>query len=326
MSKFYNVGIVGATGLIGKKFIEVLQKRNFPIKNIKLFASNKSEGKTVYAFGKELTVLSLTDGCFCGLDLVFFSAGKEISKMYAPIAINDGAYVIDNSSAFRNKTAIPLIIPEINGELLKSNKSRLIANPNCSTAIAILPLTQLNQTYGVKRIVFTTFQAVSGSGQKGVDDLARCKKGVKPLFYPLDISKNCIPKIGEFDLFGYTDEELKMINETQKIFGKKINLTATCVRVPIKNCHGVAVDVEFEKEFCDEDIKGILKNTEGVEICDLPSFEKADTKENVLVGRIKRCLAFKNGLSYFCVGDNTLKGASLNAVQIAELLIKLGKI
>ena len=300
MSKFYKVGIVGATGLIGKKLIEVLQKRNFPLKTLKLFASQKSVGKTFYTFSKEITVEPLYDGCFLGLDLVFFCAGKEVSQKYAPLAINDGAYVIDNSSVFRNKEQIPLVIPEINGEILKSSVSRLIANPNCSTAIAILPLKLLNELYSVKRIIFTTFQAVSGNGQKGIDDLARCKKGAKPKVFLVDISKNCIPKIGEDDLFGYTDEELKMVNETQKIFNKKIDISATCVRVPIKNCHGISVEVEFEKEFFDEDIRKILNRSDGVKIANLPSFELADDKDEVVIGRIKKSLAFKNGISYFC--------------------------
>ena len=325
MSKLLNVGIVGATGLIGKKFIEVLEKRNFPLNTIKLFASRKSIGKTIYAFGKELTVSGLSDGCFLGLDLVFFSAGKDVSLKYAPIAINDGAFVIDNSSAFRNKDAIPLIIPEINGNVLKNSNSRLIANPNCSTIIAILPLKNLDRLYKVKRIIFTTLQAVSGSGQKGLDELKRCKKGGKRLIYPLNVSKNCIAKIGDYDVYGYTEEELKMVNETQKIFGKKIKISSTCIRVPIKNCHGISVEVELKKEFFEEDIKSILKNTDGVHLCDLPSFEQADGKDEVCVGRIKKSLALKNGICYFCVGDNTLKGASLNAIQIAELLIKFGK-
>ena len=326
MNKFYNVGIVGATGLIGKKFIEVLQKQNFPVITLRLFASEKSVGKNFYAFSKEIMVEPLCEGCFLGLDLVFFSAGKDVSLKYAPLAINDGAYVVDNSSAFRNKNQIPLIIPEINGEILKTSNSRLIANPNCATIIGILPLKNLNKLFGVKRIIFTTFQAVSGSGQKGVDDFLRCKKGANPKFYPIDVYKNCIAKIGDFDVFGYTDEELKMVNETQKIFDKKIDISATCVRVPIKNCHGVSVDVEFENEFFEEDIKGIIKDTDGVEISPLPSFESADGKANVFVGRIRKSLAFNNGISYFCVGDNTLKGASVNAVQIAKLLIKYGKI
>ena len=242
------------------------------------------------------------------------------------MAINDGAYVIDNSSAFRNKDKIPLVIPEINGDVLKTNASRLIANPNCSTAIAILPLKILDKLYTVKRIIFTTFQAVSGMGQKGIDDFTRCKKGAKPKIFPLDISKNCIPLIGNADAFGYTDEELKMVNETQKIFNKKIAVSATCVRVPIKNCHGISVEVEFEKEFFEEDIKSIFKMTDGVKLVNIPSFEQADNKDEIFVGRIKKSLVFKNGISYFCIGDNTLKGASLNAVQIAERLIEYGKL
>ena len=326
MKKSYNVALVGATGLIGNKFLYVLEQRNFPIKNLKLFASAKSVGKKIFTFGKEHTVKALCDGCFIGTDVVFFTSNKDVSLKYAPIAINEGAYVIDNSSAFRQNPQIPLVVPEINGEILKTTSARLIANPNCSTAIAILPLKTLDKNFGIKRIIYTTYQAISGSGQKGIDDFALCQNGEAPKFYQADISKNVIPKIGNYSIYGYTDEELKMINETKKILGNDILISATCVRVPIKNCHGVSVEVELEKEFFDEDIKTIFKGINGATLCDLPLPQKADGKDNVLIGRIKRSLAFKNGLCYFCEGDNTLKGASLNAVQIAEKLIEYGKI
>ena len=326
MRKLFNVAIVGATGLIGDKFIRVLEKRNFPLNKLKLFASDKSEGKKIFAFNKEHTVQKLSEGCFVGIDIAFFSAGKEIAKKYAPLAINEGAYVIDNSSQFRQNPKIPLIVPEINGEVLKNTNSRLIANPNCSTAIAILPLKTLDEYFGIKRIIYTTYQAVSGSGQKGIDDFLGCKNGLAPKFYQADVAKNFIPQIGSFSVFGYTEEELKMIEETKKILGKDLLISASCVRVPIENCHGVSVEVELEKDFYDEDIKTIFRTISGTTLCDLPLSQNANGKDDVLVGRIKRSLAFKNGLSYFCVGDNTLKGASLNAVQIAEKLIEFGKI
>ena len=194
MKKLLNVGIVGATGLIGGKFVEVLQKRNFPVKDLRLFATEKSKGKNIFAFGKNITVETVDKDSFLGLDIVFFSAGANVSKLYVPQAIKDGAWVIDNSSAFRSKEEIPLIIPEINGKKLKNYNGKIISNPNCSTAIGILPLSQLVRLYGVKRIIFTTYQAVSGSGKKGVDDLKNCKLGLLPKFYLADISNNCIAK------------------------------------------------------------------------------------------------------------------------------------
>ncbi len=326
MKKSLNVAVVGATGLIGSKFIPVLEKRNFPVNKLKVFASKKSEGKKIRAFGTEHVVQPLDNGCFVGIDLVFFSAGKEISLKYAPIAVNEGAYVIDNSSAFRENPQIPLIIPEINGNILQTTKARLIANPNCSTSIAILPLLALEKNFGLKKIIYTTYQAVSGSGQKGLADLIRCRNGKTPTFYQTDVSKNFIPKIGGYSIFGYTEEEVKMIKETKKILGKEVSVSATCVRVPVENCHGISVEVELEKEFYDEDIKSLFRKMEGTTLYELPTPNIADGKDEVFIGRIKRSLAFKNGLSYFCVGDNTLKGASLNAVQIAEKLIEYGKI
>lgn len=323
MNKKYNVAIVGATGLIGRKFIEVLERRKFPVEKIRFFASPKSEGKFLTAFGENIAVERLDENSFDKIDVAFFSAGKEISLKYAPIAKKRGAVVVDNSSAFRQNEEVPLIVPEINGDLLKNYKGKIVANPNCSTAIATLPLKRLNDLFGLKRVIYTTFQAVSGSGNKGIEDLENCKNGFAPKLYPADISKNTIPLIGNFREFGYTEEELKMVNETKKIFGKEVFVSATCVRVPIKNCHAISVDAEFEREFFDEDIKDILRNTFGVKVCELPLQSLADNNSEVLVGRIKRSLAFKNGLSFYCAGDNTLKGAALNAVQIAEILLDI---
>ena len=325
MKKIFNLAIVGASGLIGRQFIRVLENRNFPVGEVRLFASEKSKGKKIIAFNKKIKLKTVGENSFNGIDVAFFSAGKDASLKYAPLAQKQGAFVIDNSSAFRNEPAVPLIIPEINGYLLFSYDGKIIANPNCSTAIALLPLFQLHKRYGLKRIIYTTYQGVSGSGQKGIDDFERCKVGALPQVFPVDVSKNCIPKIGNFSKFGYTEEELKMIYETKKILGVDVPISATCVRVPVLNCHAVSVDAEFEKEIFDEDVKTELRKAQGVKIADLPYQSMADGKDDIFVGRIKKSLAFKNGLSFYCVGDNTLKGASLNAIQIAERLISCGK-
>ena len=324
--KKYNVAIVGATGLIGSKFISVLLKRNFPINNLKLLASPKSVGKKIIINGNTFVVEGLDENSFKNIDLAFFSAGAEVSKNFAKIATESGATVVDNSSAFRMEKDVPLIVPEINGEILKSYEGKLISNPNCSTIQGVLPLKNLDRLFGLKRIIFTTYQAVSGSGNKGINDLYANLRGLKPSFYPVDISKNTLPQIGNLSKWGYTEEELKMVNETRKIFSKNIPISSTCVRVPIENCHAVSVEVELKKDFYDEEIKSIISDTEGVKVVDLPLQERASGKDDVFVGRIKRSLAFKNGLSFYCVSDNTLKGASLNAVQIAELLLSFGKL
>ncbi|MBQ8725626.1 MAG: aspartate-semialdehyde dehydrogenase [Clostridia bacterium] len=326
MKKIFNVAIVGASGLIGRKFIEVLEKRRFPVGEIKLFASEKSRGKKMTAFGRSIELKTLDENSFKGTDIVFFSAGKNVALKYAPIAESQGAFVIDNSSAFRQNPDTALIIPEINGKSLNQYKNKIISNPNCSTAIALLPLFYLHKRYRLKRVIYTTYQGISGSGQRGIDDYKRCENGLIAQFFPINPTKNCIPKIGGFSKYGYTEEELKMVFETQKILGLTLPVSATCVRVPVLNCHAVSVDAEFEKEIYDEDVKSILKNAQGVRLADLPCQTLADGKDEILVGRIKRSFAFNNGLSFYCVGDNTLKGASLNAVQIAELLINSGRL
>ena len=242
----YSVGVVGATGLIGGKFIKVLENRKFPIGEFRPFASAKNAGKTIFAFNENLKLRLLRDGCFDGLDFVFFCAGRDVSLRYAPAAAAAGAIVVDNSSAFRREKDIPLVVPEINfGEITSAD--RLISNPNCSTIQAVLPLSVIRENFGIERIIYTTYQAVSGSGRKGVADLRLTGYGFSPSFYPLPISRTCIPEIGDFAPDGYTEEEKKMEFETNKILGVSVPVSATCVRVPIENCHAVAVEAEVKK-------------------------------------------------------------------------------
>lgn len=319
----YNVAVVGATGLIGRKFLEVLERRRFPAENLRAFASEKSVNKKITAFGKEISVESLENLNANEIDFAFFSAGKETALKYAPLFAEAGATVIDNSSTFRNFPDIPLVIPEINGSKIKET-DRIIANPNCSTIIALTPLKNIINKYGLKRIIFSTYQAVSGSGIKGVKDLLLTRHGFSPEFYDYDISETCIPIIGEILRDGFTEEERKMINETKKITGLDVEVSATCVRVPIENCHGVSVEIETEKPV---DIETVIKDMEysSAKFSPVPVANKADGKDEVLFGRIRKSNVFENGFSYFAVGDNTLKGAALNAVQIAELIIEKSK-
>mgnify|MGYP005756135773 CR=1 FL=1 len=326
LKKSYAVGLVGATGLIGNKFIKIMEKRNFPVEKFKAFASPASAGKTLSAFGKKVIVESLDENSFSGLDLVFFSAGKEISLKFAPIAENAGAIVIDNSSAFRMNDNIPLVVPEINIDAINLNKTRIIANPNCSTVQAVLPLKYIARTYGIKRIIYSTYQAVSGSGKKGVKDLLLTRQGFSPLYYPLPISDTCICEIGSLSDGEYTEEEIKMRCETCKILGINIPVSATCIRVPTENCHLVSVEAELNRNFELSEIEREIAFTEGIKISDFPSAVSADGKGEVFVGRVRKSTAFENGISFITVADNTLKGAGLNAVQIAEALMNLNKL
>lgn len=321
MKKKFNIAVVGATGLIGGKFLKVLEERNFPIFSARLFASEKSEGKTIDAFGKYLTVEKLEGNDFCGIDFAFFSAGKDISLKYAPIFAECGATVIDNSSAFRQNNDVPLVIPEINAEKLNSIKRNIVANPNCSTIIALTPLKNVIPKLGLKRLVFSTYQAVSGSGMKGIKDLLLTRQGFCGKFYPFDIAETFIPEIGEFMKDGNTEEELKMINETRKITGSDVKISATCVRVPVENCHGISVEAETEKPFDLTTIKALMEN-ESSRYAPIPTRADAEGKNEVCFGKLRKSGVFENGFSYFVVGDNTLKGAALNAVEIAEYIAK----
>lgn len=326
MKKFYNVSVVGATGLIGGKFLKLLEKRKFPSGELKLFASPKSTGKKIYACGKFTEVCALNENSFEGTDIAFFFAVKDVSRIYAPAAEAAGAVVIDNSSAFRRCEDIPLVIPEINADKINLNKRRIIANPNCSTVQAILPLKYVARTHGIKRLIFSTYQAASGSGKKGVRDLLLSRQGFSPSYYPLSLAETCLCKIGETLPDGYTDEEEKMRFETNKILGISAKISATCIRVPIENCHAVSVEAELEKTIDIDEISREIALVEGVKICEYPSSVAADGNNNVLVGRLRKSTAFSNGICFTAFADNTLKGAALNAIQIAETLIESNKI
>lgn len=321
MNDKYAVGIVGATGLIGGKFIKVLENRKFPVGEFRPFASAKNAGKTIFAFNENLKLRLLRDGCFDGLDFVFFCAGRDVSLRYAPAAAAAGAIVVDNSSAFRREKDIPLVVPEINfGEITSAD--RLISNPNCSTIQAVLPLSVIRENFGIERIIYTTYQAVSGSGRKGVADLRLTGYGFSPSFYPLPISRTCIPEIGDFTPDGYTEEEKKMEFETNKILGVSVPVSATCVRVPIENCHAVAIEVEVKKPIDLSEVKAKLAAKRGIVLSDLPSAVEADGSYDVFVGRIRKSTAYENGLSFITCADNTLRGAAYNAVRIAEKIIE----
>lgn len=321
MNDKYAVGVVGATGLIGGKFIKVLENRKFPVGEFRPFASAKNAGKTIFAFNENLKLRLLRDGCFDGLDFVFFCAGRDVSLRYAPAAAAAGAIVVDNSSAFRREKDIPLVVPEINfGEI--TSAVRLISNPNCSTIQAVLPLSVIRENFGIERIIYTTYQAVSGSGRKGVADLRLTGYGFSPSFYPLPISRTCIPEIGDFTPDGYTEEEKKMEFETNKILGVSVPVSATCVRVPIENCHAVAIEVEVKKPIDLSEVKAKLAAKRGIVLSDLPSAVEADGSYDVFVGRIRKSTAYENGLSFITCADNTLRGAAYNAVRIAEKIIE----
>lgn len=321
--KLVNLAVVGATGMVGRTILEVLKDRDFPINNLYLFSSKKSAGQKVEFMGKEYTVEELNEESFNrDIDIALFSAGGTISEKFAPIASKKGVTVIDNSSFWRMNDDIPLIVPEVNGEDAFKNDG-IIANPNCSTIQSVVPLRPLHDKYIIKRIIYNTYQAVSGSGVKGVADLENgtCEN------YPYSIAKNCLPHIDSFLDNGYTKEEMKMIEETQKILNDdSIRVTATTVRVPIKNSHAVSVNLEFEKPFEIEDIFELLKNADGVVVQDdiknliYPLEETANGKDEVFVGRIRRDFSLENGINFWCVADNIRKGAATNTVQIAELI------
>lgn len=319
-NKKYSVAVVGATGLIGRKILATLHNRRFPISELRVFASGKSDGKTISFGGEKLTVEKLDENVRGEFDFAFFSAGKDVSLKYAPFFAKNGAIVIDNSSAFRADKDVPLVIPEINGASLREIPKKIVANPNCSTIIALVPLKNVIAKYGVKSLVFSTYQAVSGSGMKGISDLLLTRQGFTGKFYPYNISDTFIPQIGEILADGYAEEELKMVNETRKITGLNVKVSATCVRVPVENCHGVSVEVETEKPVNIRSLADEM-NYSAALFSKLPNTTDADGKNEVLFGRIRKSGVFENGFSYFAAGDNTLKGAALNAVQIAEQII-----
>ena len=327
--KTYKLAIVGATGLVGRTALTVLEEKNLPISEYVFFASERSEGTKLMFKGKEYTVRKLTEESFDeGFDFAIFSAGGDTSKHFSPIAASKGCIVVDNSSAFRMDEDVPLVVPEVNPETIKENHG-IIANPNCSTIQAVVPLKVLNDLYKIKRIVYSTYQAVSGAGQKGVIDLEEGLKGNPPQKFPYAIVNNCLPHIDVFTENGYTKEELKMINETRKILNEpNLRITATTVRVPVINSHSESINVEFEKDFDLNELKDALKNAKGIIVEDdpenniYPLASNATGHDEVYVGRIRRDESVESGINFWCVADNIRKGAASNAIQIVEKLIE----
>jgi len=331
--KKYNVAVVGATGLVGQTFLKVLEERDFPIENLYLMASARSAGKIINYRGKDIVVEELNESAFDKkIDIALFSAGGDISKKFSPIAASKGVVVIDNSSAFRMDDNVPLVVPEVNPEAAFNHKG-IIANPNCSTIQSLVPLRVLDDKYEIKRIVYSTYQAVSGSGLAGIKDLENGLKGEAPTNYPHAIANNCLPHIDVFLDNGYTKEEEKMIKETRKILGKpNLKVTATCVRVPVFESHSVSMNIEFAKEIDMVQIRKDLEGVEGLVVQDdlankvYPMPINAAGKNEVFVGRIRRDESVDNGINLWVVADNIRKGAATNTIQIAELLIRNNKI
>lgn len=326
----YNVAIVGATGNVGRKFLEILEERNFPIKTLYLFASKRSAGSKLKFKENEILVEETLEKNIKNkkIDFALFSAGGDISLKFSPIFASYGAIVIDNSSAFRMDKNVPLVVPEVNPEDITWHNG-IIANPNCSTIQAMIPLKVLLENYGIKRIVYSTYQAVSGAGMQGIADLENGIKGLAPKKFPYPIAGNCLPHIDVFLDNGYTKEEIKMIEETKKILhNSNLKITATAVRVPVLNSHSESINVELEKPYELNDIINLFINAKGLTVYDnineleYPTALMASGKDDVFLGRIRRDFSTDNGLNLWVVADNIRKGAALNAVQIAELLIR----
>lgn len=326
----YKLAIVGATGLVGRTVLTVLEEKKLPIDEYVLFSSKKSAGSSIYFMGKDYIVKELTEASFVEkhFDFAIFSAGGSTALRFAPIAANHGCIVIDNSSAFRMEENVPLVVPEVNVKDITLNQG-IIANPNCSTIQAMLPIKALDEKYKVKRIVYSTYQAVSGAGRYGIEDLENGPKNLPLKKFPYPIYNNCLPQIDVFASNGYTKEEEKMINETRKILHRPdLKITATCVRVPVINCHCESINLEFEKEFDIKDIYSTLENFKNITIIDditkdlYPLPTNISEKDNVFVGRIRRDFSIPNGLNLWVVADNIRKGAATNAIQILEKLLK----
>lgn len=333
----YNVAVVGATGLVGTEMISTLEQRNFPVKEITLLASERSLGKELTFRGKKYPVEVLTDDSFKGIEIGLFSAGGSISERFAPAAVKEGCVVIDNTSAFRMDPDIPLVVPEVNPEDIGTydGSGRIIANPNCSTIQMVVALKPIHDAAVIKRIVVSTYQAVSGTGKEAVEELVEQTKAllslkkIKTKVYPHRIAFNCLPHIDVFLDNGYTKEEMKMVNETKKIMkDPSIAVTATTVRVPVFYGHSESVNIETEKKISPDEVRKILSGAPGVTVVDNPDLleyplaSEAAGKDDTFVGRIREDESIPNGINMWVVSDNIRKGAALNAVQIAEILIK----
>lgn len=329
MNKKPNVVLVGATGVVGRTFLKVLEERDFPFENLYIMASAKSAGTTITFKGKDYVVEELTENSFDkDIDIALFSAGGPVSEKFAPIAALHGVTVVDNSSRWRMDPQVPLIVPEVNPEDIEWNRG-IIANPNCSTIQALVVLKPLHDKYTIKRVIYSTYQAVSGSGVNGISDLREGMAGRdQTTAYPHPIAGNCLPHIDVFEDNGYTKEEMKMINETHKVLGEDIKVTATTVRVPVFDSHSESINIEFEKPFEVDEVRSLLANSPGIVVQDdpennvYPLARSAAGTDEVYVGRVRRDFSIENGLNIWCVADNIRKGAATNTIQIVETLIK----
>ena len=331
----YVVAVVGATGAVGNEMVNTLDERDFPVESLRLFASERSVGKIMEFRDTEIPVETLNNRSFEGIDIALFSAGAERSKIWAPVAAKSGCVVVDNSSQWRMDPEVPLVVPEINPDDLKWHKG-IIANPNCSTIQMVVVLKPLHDAAMIKRVVVTTFQSVSGTGQKAIDELLQQTtdllnfREVKCNVYPHQIAFNVLPHIDKFLENGYTKEEMKMVNETRKILGDdSIRITATTVRVPVFRCHSESVNIETGRKLTANEVRAVLSEAPGLIVFDAPDKNiyplpiDVDGKDETYVGRIREDESIENGINMWIVSDNLRKGAALNAVQIAEKLIEM---
>ena len=334
--KKFNIAVAGATGAVGNQMISCLEERNFPIKSIKFLASSRSVGRKLKYKGRDIAVEELTEASFKGIDIALFSAGGGPSAKFAPFAASDGCVVVDNSSTWRMDPEVPLVVPEVNPHAVAQFRNKgIIANPNCSTIQMVVPLYPLHQEYGIKRIVVSTYQAVSGTGKKAIDELDSQTRAIlnfkkhENKVYPHTIAFNCLPHIDVFLENGYTKEEMKMLHETRKILeDDTIGVTATTVRVPVFFGHSESINIETKRDVSAREVKALLEKTPGVKVVDDPENNQyplaidAAGQDFTLVGRIRDDESIENGINMWVVADNIRKGAATNAVQIAEILTK----
>lgn len=334
--KKFNIAVAGATGAVGNQMISCLEERNFPVKSIKFLASSRSVGRKLKYKGRDIAVEELTEASFKGIDIALFSAGGGPSAKFAPFAASDGCVVVDNSSTWRMDPEVPLVVPEVNPHAVAQFRNKgIIANPNCSTIQMVVPLYPLHQEYGIKRIVVSTYQAVSGTGKKAIDELDSQTRAIlnfkkhENKVYPHTIAFNCLPHIDVFLENGYTKEEMKMVHETRKILeDDTIGVTATTVRVPVFFGHSESINIETKRDVSAREVRALLERTPGVKVVDDPENNQyplaidAAGQDFTLVGRIRDDESIENGINMWVVADNIRKGAATNAVQIAEILTK----
>ncbi|MFH2011977.1 MAG: aspartate-semialdehyde dehydrogenase [Pseudomonadota bacterium] len=332
----YSVAVVGATGAVGNEMVKILEERKFPVGELKLLASGRSAGSYIEFCNNDIKVDILDEDSFKGVDIALFSAGGSVSEKFAPIAASSGSIVVDNTSAFRMDSQVPLVVPEVNSHAIAQYKNKgIIANPNCSTIQMVVALKPIHDAVGIKRIVVSTYQAVSGTGKKAIDELQTQVNNILSFqdvecnVYPHQIAFNCLPHIDVFLENGYTKEEMKMVNETRKILeDDSIRVTATTVRVPVFYSHSESVNIETEKKITADEVRRLLSQAPGVTVIDDPASSKyplainAAGKDDTFVGRIREDESTEKGINLWIVSDNLRKGAALNAVQIAEILVK----